>query len=64
MKKKVKFDDLKQGNVFKRKGSRTLCMMTEIIDAQVLTGKEKGRIVYPDDNELVTPVKVKISEVK
>ena len=64
MKKKVEYGNLKTGIVFKRKGSRTLCMVTNIDDAQILTGKEKGKTIYPFEDELVTPVKVKISEVK
>jgi len=64
MKKKVKFESLKPGIAFKRKGSRALYMATEVADAQILTGKEKGKIAYPFEDELVTPVKVKISEVK
>lgn len=62
--KKVKFEDLKFGVCFKRKKDRTLYMRTEADDAQILTGKKKGSITLPYNDELVTPVKVKISEVK
>jgi len=62
--KKIEFEELKPGTVFKRKRSRILFMASNIGDAQTLTGKNKGNICYPDDNELITPVKVKIAEVK
>jgi len=71
VKKKIELRKVKQGGVFRRKGERRLCMRdsTNSIVIQVLTGKEKGKVLYNfndelDANELVTPVKVKIVEVK
>jgi len=65
MKKKIEIGSLKTGTVFKRKGSRILYMKTDVDDVQILTGKNKGCVDFTIlDDELVTPTKVKISEVK
>jgi len=64
-KKKVTLDNLKSGETFKKKGSRILYMCDDSGDCFALTGKHKGEIVLIFDyEELVTPVKIKISEVK
>ena len=66
MKKKVEFDKLKQGTIFKRAKSRILWVVDEMGDATRLTGKKRGQIDFSMHNtdEPVTPVKVKIEEVK
>ena len=66
-KKKIKIEDTEVGDVFRRKGERRLCMRDsgDFYVAQVLTGKKRGAVLYNlNGEEFVTPVKVKIVEVK
>lgn len=65
MKKKIEAVKLKRGDVFKRKGKRILYLRDSFVSCVILTGKKRGKVLYDVKNdELVTPVKVKIVEVK
>jgi hypothetical protein len=63
---KKEFDDLKKGECFRLTKNGPVYQSDEIGDAQCITGKRAGKVIfrYENDNRKVYPVKVKIVEEK